>query len=454
MASIFKSSPRAKKYTILYFDHNGKRRKKTGTADKVVTERIAREIENRVALRREGIIDPKAEAYRDHEARPLAEHLDAYAAHLADKGRTRAHISLTVSRARRVVALFRGAPLAEIEAGNSATKELARAADRLMAWTAKARLSDLTVERVQAALATLREKGRSLATCNHHATAISGFAKWCHDTHRLREHPLRGVERFNAEEDRRHDRRTISLEELHRLIQAAELGRRHNRMTGPMRAICYRLAVATGLRFSEIGSITPGSFDWHAQTVTVTAGYTKNGEAATLPLPRDLAHDLAAYVASLPPGEPIFPFPRRGRGAEMLRVDLAAAGIPYRDAAGLVFDFHSLRCETATLADQAGISPRVVQRMMRHSTLELTGRYTRPRAVDIEAAASLLPSLKPSTPGTETAALTGTDSRPLPGPSSVLPATENATDDLAPKRNRLTGKLLPIEGARTQNPVG
>ena len=41
----------------------------------------------------------------------------------------------------------------------------------------------------------------------------------------------------------------------------------------------------------------------------------------------------------------------------MLRVDLEAAGIPYRDAAGLVFDFHSLRCETATLADAAGVSP-------------------------------------------------------------------------------------------------
>ena len=93
----------------------------------------------------------------------------------------------------------------------------------------------------------------------------------------------------------------------------------------------------------------------------------------------------------------------------MLRVDLAAAGIPYRDAAGLVFDFHSLRCETATLADAAGVSPRVVQKMMRHSTLELTGKYTRPRAVDIEAAASMLPSLKPAGDRPENLAMTGTD---------------------------------------------
>jgi hypothetical protein len=99
------------------------------------------------------------------------------------------------------------------------------------------------------------------------------------------------------------------------------------------------------------------------------------------------------------------------KGAKMLRVDLNAAGIPYRDAAGLVFDFHALRCQTATLADKAGVSPRVVQKMMRHSSLELTGRYTRPRAVDIEAAASKLPSLKPEGDHTEALAATGTNGR-------------------------------------------
>jgi integrase len=165
-------------------------------------------------------------------------------------------------------------------------------------------------------------------------------------------------------------------------------------MSGPMRALRYRLAVATGLLFSEIASILPESFDWRAPSVTIRAAYTKNGDPATLPLPRDPAHDLTAFVATLAHGTLVFPLPRRGRGAEMLRIDLATAGVPYRDAAGLVFDFHSLRCETATLADAAGVSPRVVQKMMRHSTLELTGRYTRPRAVDIEAAASMLPSLK------------------------------------------------------------
>jgi hypothetical protein len=91
----------------------------------------------------------------------------------------------------------------------------------------------------------------------------------------------------------------------------------------------------------------------------------------------------------------------------MLRVDLDVAGIPYRDAAGRVYDFHSLRCQTATLADAAGVSPRTVQRLMRHTTLEMTDRYTRPRAVDIEAAASLLPIPKSSATGSATDATRG-----------------------------------------------
>jgi hypothetical protein len=87
---------------------------------------------------------------------------------------------------------------------------------------------------------------------------------------------------------------------------------------------------------------------------------------------------------------------QRFGGSKMLRQDLAAAGIPYRDASGQVFDFHALRGMTATLLDSIGTTPRVVQRIMRHSTLELTNRYTRPRALDIELAARSLPSLKPN----------------------------------------------------------
>jgi integrase len=391
-----------------FVDEHGVKVERKGCADKRVTEELARDAESAAAKLRSGLVDPKEFAYRDHGARPLAAHLDAYAAHLKDRGLTEAHIGLATGRVRRAVAIFRGAGLGEVEPANSSAAELDRAAARLAGWIAPARLSDLTTDRVQSALRRLREGGRSLATCNQYAAAICAFAKWCYDTHRLREYPLRGVERFNAKEDRRHDRRTISVEDLRRLVEVAHRRPRFNRMSGTACALCYQLAASTGLRHSEIATITPASFNWKAPSVTIKAAYTKNGDPATLPLPGDLARDLAAYVATLAAGSPVFPL-AKGEGAEMLRVDLEAADIPYRDAGGLVFDFHSLRCETATLADQAGVSPRVVQKLMRHSTLELTGRYTRPRVVDIEAAASMLPSLKSGGDRPGVQAATGTD---------------------------------------------
>ena len=73
------------------------------------------------------------------------------------------------------------------------------------------------------------------------------------------------------------------------------------------------------------------------------------------------------------------------------------------------------RTEPPSHDEGAGVTPRVVQRLMRHSTLELTGRYTRPRAVDIDKAADSFPSLRPDAdrPKCTTLAATGTDGQPI-----------------------------------------
>jgi hypothetical protein len=81
---------------------------------------------------------------------------------------------------------------------------------------------------------------------------------------------------------------------LRKLIAVASAGVPYRLMSGPDRALCYRLALSSGFRFAEIASITPGSFDLEATppTVSVSAAYTKNGERATQDLPEELAADL------------------------------------------------------------------------------------------------------------------------------------------------------------------
>jgi hypothetical protein len=131
----------------------------------------------------------------------------------------------------------------------------------------------------------------------------------------------------------------------------------------------------------------------------------------------------------------------------MIRYDLQAAGIPYRDTSGRVLDFHSLRCETATLLDAAGMTPRVVQRIMGHSTLELTGRYRPPRAVALEAAASMLPTLRPTETGSEQVVMTGTDPRPV-----LLPiATADDPSAVACESNQNGDNDLRLSGRRSSS---
>jgi hypothetical protein len=135
----------------------------------------------------------------------------------------------------------------------------------------------------------------------------------------------------------------------------------------------------------------------------------------------------------------------------MIRYDLKAAGIEYCDASGQYFDFHSLRCETATLLDAAGVTPRVVQKIMRDSTLELTGRYTRPRAVDIDGAVAKLPSLKPSENDAEQAVMTGADGREQVLTIPISDATADATMTVAYAFKRSGGNDLRLSGRKFSN---
>jgi hypothetical protein len=254
------------------------------------------------------------------------------------------------------------------------------------------------------------------------------------------------VETYNAKEDLRHRRRTLGPEELQALIQAAQTGpaysvtrgRQEWVMSGPQRALVYRVVVSTGLRFNEIRSATTHAFELDANppVVRVAAAYTKNGDEAEQYPPSDVVADLCVWLATRPPGGPAFDLPEGG-GGRMLRFDLEAAGVRYKDDAGRFFDFHSLRCQFCTELDRQGTSPRVVQRLMRHSALEQSDQYTRPRAVDLQRAVTALPSFRPD-PQTEAQALRAT------GTESVqrLRATEGATAARGEQVLRLSGSHL------------
>jgi integrase len=217
--------------------------------------------------------------------------------------------------------------------------------------------------------------------------------------------------------DRRHDRRALTIEELRRLLAAAQTGPERFGIGGAERALVYRLAVESGLRANELRSLTRGSFDLDTEepAVTVEAAYSKRRRADQLPLRPETAALLGQHLANKLPTAKAFNFPRKEDTAEMLRADLAAARakwiseatepaeraerdrssmLAYRDHAGLVADFHSLRHTFISNLARAGVHPKLAQSLARHSDINLTmSRYTHTTRGEQHEALAALPDL-------------------------------------------------------------
>jgi hypothetical protein len=78
----------------------------------------------------------------------------------------------------------------------------------------------------------------------------------------------------------------------------------------------------------------------------------------------------------------------------MLRNDLRAADIPYQDAPGRFFDFHSLRGQFISGLAAGDVHPKVAQVLARHSTVTLTMDHdTHVDVLDVTGALDRLPAL-------------------------------------------------------------
>ena len=169
-------------------------------------------------------------------------------------------------------------------------------------------MADITAEKVDEALAGLRQSGTGLRTSNGYFRAMRTFCRWLVRTKRTSENPVADLSCMKVTEaDRKHRRRPLNDEELALLLAAARKSPEpFMGLSGPDRAMLYLVAVDTGLRASELASLTPASFDLDAAqpVVRCRAGYTKNGAEAELPLRQDMAATLRDWLATKVAGEP------------------------------------------------------------------------------------------------------------------------------------------------------
>ncbi len=342
MASVFKRKRKlygkeveARKYTIQYTDANGQTRRVTGYTDKMRSWELAKQLES-----------GEAEAnHVRHRKTPLLDHLEEFKKSLLASGSSAKHVSKTCSRAKKVI---KGCEFH--------------------------RITNLDATKVEVWLEEQRNREKKpigIKTSNHYLVSMKQFAKWLVDNHRAASNPLARLSKLNAETDVRRIRRTLTDEEFAKFIQATLDGDDYDDVSGADRAMLYLLATNTGLRASELASLTPDSFKLKGEdpSVTVEAAYSKHKRKDVLPLRPDVAQALRGWLVGR--SGLLWPGPWVGRAAEMIRVDLKAADIEY-EVKGAVFDFHALRHQFISNLAKAGVHPKVAQKLARHSTIVLT----------------------------------------------------------------------------------
>src|SRR5262245_50454946 len=171
MPSVYKRTRDKKRkgscWYFAYYDEDGRRQVKKGFTDKAATEAYARKLESEAQLRRRGVIDPKADAYAVHDARPMSENLADWGLDMAARAKTAGHVDQYRDRAGKLIALVKGGRIAELEPGRRRSG-LERAAARLDELLRSSRPRDLTTEAIQSALAAVRDAGKSPQTVNHY----------------------------------------------------------------------------------------------------------------------------------------------------------------------------------------------------------------------------------------------------------------------------------------------
>jgi integrase len=447
---------KARKWYIEVRDHLAIARRFPAFTDKGQSESLGRQIERLIVCRVSGQ-QPDMELTRwlEHVPRSLldrfvgiglldrdravgskslSQHLDDFAESLRRGKSTDKHVDQTAARVRSVLE-----------------------GCGFFVW------SDIRAERVEQYLVKLRSNGLSIQTSNYYLAALQSFARWMVRNHRATESPVAHLRRLNSQTDRRHDRRALEVDEVRRLLASTEAASERYGMTGPERALLYRLAIETGLRANELRSLTAGSFDLSHCTVTVLAGYSKHRREDVLPLRPDTAASLKVFLAGKLPGAKAFGGRYRDltdKTSKMIEADLAEAGIQYVDTAGRYADMHSLRHTCGSWLAANGVHPKIAQVIMRHSDINLTmSRYTHTLHGQEAEAVAKLPDL--SLPDRQAQRATGTDGRAVDGgfdlASRLAPPGVQAciSAQAGAKQNRVPGVenavLNEAEGARTLN---
>jgi len=386
-------------YLAKYRDEHGRIVEvSTGCKDRQAAMNVLRELENQAEKMRAGIFTETEGRVSEHQAIRLSKHIKRYMTKLESESTSGDHRS-----------------------------NVFRCLKRIAAHCKFMTLVDLRRDSFEEYLVHRKNEGDSARTRNLDRASLVAFSNWCVETHRLISNPFEKVAKANEDVDRRHERRAMTVEEIHKLLDATRRRPLLEAMTirtgknkgqlranirdevhadrirlGNERALIYSALVYTGLRKGELQSLTIAHvvLDTEPAYLILKAKDEKAKRGATLPLHPALVEAIKTSLADreelngrpLPLSTPLFNVP--SALSKIFNRDIVLAGIEKRDALDRVVDVHCLRHSHASLLAKAGVAPAVTQKSMRHSDVKLTMEvYTHTALSEIAEAVSRLPDL-------------------------------------------------------------
>jgi len=234
-------------------------------------------------------------------------------------------------------------------------------------------------------LLRLRQKeNKSTRTLNGHLGACQQFCRFAIRVLKVaKASPLECMEGFGSvKADVRRQRRALSQAEIQKLLTTtAQSPQTRFGMDGLERSMLYQFTLTTGLRANEIRNLRVEHIDFDDEdgpVLYVDAAYSKHRERDVLPLHHSLVQSLKRFIVerSKTPQAKLFGGDYAvltDKTADMIRMDLADAGVEYQTVAGTA-DFHCLR--HTYVSSLKGIPSRLAQGLARHKSSDMTDRYS------------------------------------------------------------------------------
>ena len=133
------------------------------------------------------------------------------------------------------------------------------------------------------------------------------------------------------------------------------------------------VALGTGCRRGELFNLRVADLDFKQRLTTVAGAGTKTGNTRIIPMNDEVYHVLSAWVGESSVADLAFPSPATGKRLDNIDSSWRAL-LKSADITG--FRFHDLRHSFASKLVMKGASLYNVQKLLGHSTIQMTERYS------------------------------------------------------------------------------